>query len=140
MVAKGQIPLTSMPVTPGQGQRPNCPRKRGSKNGQKSASKAVRSPVRFPREAQEGLVFALRGDRVCPRQVDPDSPKVLCPAGQRSIRSGLVSVCLEASADHGDCFTNVFGRSIIVRNGYVLEFAEDNSPLLARVPFAFDCP
>ena len=34
--------------------------------------------------------------------------------------------------------SNVFMRN--VRNGYALEFAKGNSPLLSRVPFTFDLP
>ena len=48
----------------------------------------------------------------------------------------LVSVHLEAYTDQGDCITcNLFVRN--VWNGYVLEFAQGNAPLLSRVPIAF---
>ena len=50
---------------------------------------------------------------------------------------GLVGVRLDAYADQWDrIMYNVFVRNV-VQNGYVLEFAQGNAPLLSRVPIAF---
>ena len=47
---------------------------------------------------------------------------------------GLVSERLEAYADQWDrIMCNIFVRNV-VQNGYILEFAQGNDPLLSRVP------